>query len=351
MVDFIDFSRYSSNTRCYRDRLFPFDLDDVSDETIRGVYRFNRNDIRTIIRDLEHTIEAKYVGRNLRGRRLTSLEHVMIALKFYAHGTSFRALGEQYGVGIGTVSRVIDVTNGIISTYNDLSQMPLLRDTCREHAREFYDLARIPNVIGCIDGTLIPIQRPNMNEDIYVSRKGYHAINCMFVCKRNLQFIYMDCRFPGATQDAAVYRESSLRQGFEDGRIPQGYLLGDSGYALSEHLMTPVRNDEDPAAAAYNRAHRKTRQVIERAFGVLKSRFRCIDKSGGPLRFSPEKSTHVITAVALLHNKAVEMNSLPVDDMDNFVECSSLEISEEESAIPTSRGLLVRENLINMFRL
>ena len=205
MIDFVYCGRYASGTRSYRDKIMPYDLDEVSDENIRSVYRFNRNSIRTIVLDLEPTIETKYVGQSLRGRRLTSLEHIMIALKFYAHGTSFRALGEQYGVGIGTVSRVIDVvTNGIILSYKDLVRMPLHRDTCRELAREFYDIAKIPNVIGFIDGTLIPIQRPNLNEDIYVSRKGYHAINCMFVCKRNLQFIYVDCRFPGATQDAAL---------------------------------------------------------------------------------------------------------------------------------------------------
>ena len=70
-------------------------------------------------------------------------------------------------------------------------------------------------------------------------------------------------------------------------------------------LITPVGNAEDQASMAFNRAHRRTREVIERAFGVIKSRFRCIDKSGGPLRFTPEKSTKVITSVALLHNKAI----------------------------------------------
>ena len=91
--------------------------------------------------------------------------------------------------------------------------------------------------------------------------------------------------------------------------------------------------------------------MIERAFGELKSRFRCIDKSGGALRFSPEKSTRVITAAALLHNKALEMNLFPAEDLDKSVDRSTLEIAEEEAAIPTSRGLLVRENLINLFRL
>lgn len=46
--------------------------------------------------------------------------------------------------------------------------MPLLRDTCRDLTREFYEHARI--LIGWVDGTLDglmePIQRPSTN-DIY----------------------------------------------------------------------------------------------------------------------------------------------------------------------------------------
>ena len=67
MIDFVDCGRYASDTRCFRDRIMPFDLDDVIDETIRSVYRFNRNGTRTIVRDLEPTIEAKYVGQSLLG--------------------------------------------------------------------------------------------------------------------------------------------------------------------------------------------------------------------------------------------------------------------------------------------
>ena len=40
--------------------------------------------------------------------------YTRISLKFYAHGTSFHALGEQYGVGIGTVTRVIDIVTNVI---------------------------------------------------------------------------------------------------------------------------------------------------------------------------------------------------------------------------------------------
>ncbi|KAM9308257.1 putative nuclease HARBI1 [Gastrophryne carolinensis] len=40
---------------------------------------------------------------------------------------------------------------------------------------------------------------------------------------------------------------------------------------------------------AYIRAHRKTRAVVERMFGLLKTRFRCLDHTGGALQYDPKK--------------------------------------------------------------
>ena len=38
-------------------------------------------------------------------------------------------------------------------------------------------ISGFPNVIGCIDGTQVPILAPSINEADYVNRKGYHSIN------------------------------------------------------------------------------------------------------------------------------------------------------------------------------
>ena len=38
-------------------------------------------------------------------------------------------------------------------------------------------ISGFPNVIGCIDGTQVPIMAPAINEADYVNRKGNHSIN------------------------------------------------------------------------------------------------------------------------------------------------------------------------------
>jgi hypothetical protein len=61
----------------------------------------------------------------------------------------------------------------------------------------------------------------------------------------------------------------------EAGNI-DGLILGDSGYAVSRWLFTPVRNPANAAERRYNRRHRRTRTVIEQAFGRLKMDWRVL---------------------------------------------------------------------------
>lgn len=56
-------------------------------------------------------------------------------------------------------------------------------------------------------------------------------------------------------------------------------LLGDSGYALRSWLLTPVENAAaNTPAFQYDMGHRRTRCIIERCNGGLKTRFRCLLK-------------------------------------------------------------------------
>jgi DDE superfamily endonuclease len=72
-------------------------------------------------------------------------------------------------------------------------------------------------------------------------------------------------------------------------------------------MMTPLAHPNTPNEEAYNRAHKKTRSSsIECAFGLLKSRFRCLDDSGGILSYSPAKICRITVACAVLHNICVD---------------------------------------------
>lgn len=52
---------------------------------------------------------------------------------------------------------------------------------------EFYQIAGFPNVLGAVDGTLIPIIAPKDNKPEYVCRKGFHAMNVQVVADASLR--------------------------------------------------------------------------------------------------------------------------------------------------------------------
>lgn len=60
----------------------------------------------------------------------------------------------------------------------------------RKMKHKFHCIARFPNVVGAIDGTLIPIKGMSGDEEpIYVSRKNFHALNIQGVVDAEMRFV------------------------------------------------------------------------------------------------------------------------------------------------------------------
>lgn len=136
-----------------------------------------------------------------------------------------------------------------------------------------------PRVAGIIDGSLIPIDAPHQNEAGFVDRHGDHSINVMVVCGPNLDFFYVNARWPGSVHDSRVLRRSSLSQQWDDGwrPFPNAVILGDSGYSL-KWLITPNIPARIPRNAALDRflsAFKSMRRMVENALGILKEKFPC----------------------------------------------------------------------------
>lgn len=91
----------------------------------------------------------------------------------------------------------------------------------------FYEIRGVPNVIGIIDGTHIPIMRPTRGPDepLYVCRKGGHSINIQLVCDHRMRFTDCVAKWPGSTHDSFIWRNCQLRHSFL-GAPPNGFLLG-----------------------------------------------------------------------------------------------------------------------------
>lgn len=45
----------------------------------------------------------------------------------------------------------------------------------------FFEKFKLPGIVGIVDGTHIPILKPNVDEHVFFNRKGYHSLNVMVV--------------------------------------------------------------------------------------------------------------------------------------------------------------------------
>ncbi|XP_057777339.1 uncharacterized protein LOC130995875 [Salvia miltiorrhiza] len=138
--------------------------------------------------------------------------------------------------------------------------------------------------LGALDGTYINVMVPNNDKPRYRTRKGQISTNTLVVCDRNLKFVYVLPGWEGSPADARILRDALNRvNGF---KAPRGsYYLCDNGYANSEGFLTPYKGvryhlkEWGPTAARprnadelFNLRHTRARNVIERAFGIMKMR-------------------------------------------------------------------------------
>ncbi|XP_062583073.1 putative nuclease HARBI1 [Saccostrea cucullata] len=181
-------------------------------------------------------------------------------------------------------------------------------------ACKFQENRGFPNVIGAIDGTHIQITPPAEHPQAYVNRKSYHSIVLQCVCLHDTSFSNCFIGWPGSVHDARVLKNSDL---WNEGQniCADHHILGDGAYPLKNWLLTPYRDNGHLTAEQkrYNFIHASTRAVIERAFGLLKGRFR-------RLHYLETKklqtSCDIGIACCVLHNFCIKHG----DNGDEFVE-------------------------------
>ena len=114
----------------------------------------------------------------------------------------------------------------------------------------------------------------------------------------------MSIGFKGAAHDSpSYYNGTSIgrnpRAYFRDGE----YLLGDKGFAISENLITPFKENQLGelrfAKTEFNNSLTRCRIVVEHVFGIIKSRFMIL-RSITSRKFSKQKL--LIHAGIILHN-------------------------------------------------
>ena len=144
-----------------------------------------------------------------------------------------------------------------------------------------------------------------------------------------------------------IFQNSRLCAKFENGYY--GILLGDSGYALKPYLLTPIINPQTPPERRYNYSQCRTRNTVERLFGVWKHHFAYLS-----LGLRIKVQTVLVVIVAVLHNIARIKNDVYSDDDNSEEEDSDNESDTDVNDGPSCGngdrlGNAIRRNVIEQY--
>lgn len=232
---------------------------------------------------------------------MSPINQLLIALRFYATGCMLISVGDFGGIHKSTACRIIQrVTRAIASLGPEFINFPRTPEEMMHSQQGFYNIARFPRVIGCIDCRHIKIQSPGGdNAEYFRNRKGYFSINVQAICDANLRIIDVVSRWPGSTHDSQIFRNSAIYARFETEQMNDGLLLGDSGYPVKKYLITPLLNPRNQVEQLFNESQIRTRNVVERCFGVWKRRFPNLSLG---MRVKLTTVQDIIVATAVLQN-------------------------------------------------
>lgn len=219
---------------------------------------------------------------------LTPRQQILTALHFLGNDAQYHVNGLMHGISKSTVCRNIHricelISNLLLPIY---VRWPI---TSRIVERDFFNIAGFPNVKGIIDGTLIHIDSPSIDEPAFLSRDNKHSFNVLVVSGPKNQFFFASAKFPGSMHDARAVRCSEMWRRWEvDGWRPDddndAIILGDSAYPLTTWLIPPtIRNVNAHvlhlarAVPIFERVHRKTRFIVENSIGILKEEYPCLN--------------------------------------------------------------------------
>lgn len=222
-------------------------------------------------------------------------------MHFYGFGSYQASLcsNHLFGLSQPSTSWAIAIITDLINSHlrEEAIKFPSDALEASEIKRQFFVKFSMPGIQGVIDGTHIPIAAPPHQDvdtpsHLYVNRKGFHSLNVLAITDANLRVIYADARFPGSVHDSAIWMVSPVRNflkgKFTNAENQRSHIIGDSGFPLEPWLFTPVNNPpQGSLQLAYNKRFLSTRNSVERSFGVIKSRFRCLSRHRD-LHYSPD---------------------------------------------------------------
>lgn len=277
----------------------------------------------------------------------------------FGNGASVCDNARIFGVSEGTV---INSTRRILKAILSLEEIHLSWFTppeAKAMKKRIFRKSGFRSCLGFLDGTTIVLaEKPIKDGEIYFNRKNEYGLNCQIVADLDRRIRYFFVGYPASVHDSRCIKESNFCTTPEDFFSPGEYVLADSAYTLSEHVITPFKKPTslNHDNAEFNSILSSVRVEVEHCIGILKNRFGSL--KGMRHRISGGKSAREVVdwvkACAILHNMALNDSSsidfaIQIDPKkSDDILGDILEDDLEECVTATLRREMIMEEVLSL---
>lgn len=242
-------------------------------------------------------------------------KRVALTLWKLATNADYRTIEGIFGVAKSTICKILrEVCEAIVSKFMDDYIYVPDSTKLREIATEFSSKWGIPQCVGAIDCTHVPIIAPSNNTFEYYNGNGWHSVMTQILV--DSAFCIMDLHIgnTGSLQDSELFKSSQLFADGQDGllfpdnaRVINGvnvpyFVAADAAFPLLTWMMKPYPTDGKNITEQEKKFNQKLdciHRVARQAMGRLKGRWHCLQtRNDGMVDFV----MLIIQACCVLHN-------------------------------------------------
>ncbi|KAG2334255.1 hypothetical protein Bca52824_005435 [Brassica carinata] len=279
---------------------------DYPEEDFRRAFRMSKSTFELICEELNAAVAKEDTAlRNA----IPVRQRVAVCIWRLATGEPLRLVSKKFGLGISTCHKlVLEVCKAI----KDVLMPKYLQwpdDESLRSIRETYEaMSGIPNVVGSMYTTHVPIIAPKISVAAYFNKrhternqKTSYSITIQAVVNPRGVFTDLCIGWPGSMSDDKVLEKSLLYQRASNGGLLKGlWVAGGAGHPLLDWVLVPyTQQNLTWTQHAFNEKMSEVQRVAKEAFGRLKGRWACLQKR---TEVKLQDLPTVLGACCVLHN-------------------------------------------------
>ena len=235
-------------------------------------------------------------------------QRVAVCIWRLATGEPLRLVSKKFGLGISTCHKlVLEVCSAIRTVLMPKYLQWPDEESTRRIKDEYEATSGIPNVVGSMYTTHIPIIAPKISVAAYFNKrhternqKTSYSITVQGVVDPKGGFTDVCIGWPGSMPDDQVLEKSALFQRANQGLLKGVWIVGGSGYPLMDWVLVPYTQQHLTwTQHAFNEKTGEIQRIAKDAFARLKGRWSCLQKR---TEVKLQDLPVVLGACCVLHN-------------------------------------------------